>query len=323
MADESVADSRRRTIWALFDFSRGRGLEVGPLHSAIALRGRADVRYLDVFSRDRLVDTYRDDPLVDTDLIPEIDYSLSDGDVIRALDEAAAPGAPFDWVMASHVIEHVPDLVGWLRQLASIVRDDGALVLAVPDRRYCFDVLRPPTTVGQLLQAYFDRDQVPSVRAVYDYFSSKVPVDTPALWAGERPPGYAARENTLEATLGQVALSRDGVYVDAHVWTFTPESFADQVVELRALGLHDWRVESVEAPHGLVEFYAVLRRLPRDGSAPADLAAEPGSHPDLPDWLALQHEQAARIAALEEEVAALRRQLAGGRSTAEAEPGDI
>ena len=137
MAEESVADSRRRTIWGLFDFSQGRGLEIGPLHSAIAERGRADVSYLDVFSRDELVETYRDDPLVDTGLIPEIDYCLSDGGRIRPLDEASAPGAPFDWVMASHVVEHVPDLVTWLRQLAAVVCDDGALVLAVPDRRYC------------------------------------------------------------------------------------------------------------------------------------------------------------------------------------------
>ncbi len=272
-----------------------------------------------MFSRDELVETYRDDPLVDTGLIPEIDYCLSDGGRIRPLDEASAPGAPFDWVMASHVVEHVPDLVTWLRQLAAVVCDDGALVLAVPDRRYCFDVLRPPTTVGQVLQAYHDRDQVPSVRAVYDYFSSKVPVDTPALWAGERPPGYAARENTLEATLDQVALSRDGVYVDSHVWTFTPQSFAEQVVELRELGLHEWRVDTVESPHGLVEFYVVLRRLPRDAEQPVPHEAEPGAAPDLPDWLALQHELTTRIAALEEEVATLRRRQADGPRGAEAE----
>ncbi|THI93750.1 hypothetical protein E7Z54_20625 [Nocardioides sp.] len=48
---------------------------------------------------------------------------------------AAQAGAPFDWVFASRVIEHVPDLVGWLEQTESLVVEDGALVLVVPDRR--------------------------------------------------------------------------------------------------------------------------------------------------------------------------------------------
>src|SRR6185436_9508930 len=104
----------------------------------------ADVRYVDVLDRDGLVAHYADDG-VDTDRIPEIDFPLiqPDGRTL-GLAEAAAPGAPYDWVVASHVVEHVPDLIGWLADLAELTADGAALVLVVPDRRYTFDALRPP-----------------------------------------------------------------------------------------------------------------------------------------------------------------------------------
>ena len=181
------------------------GLEIGPLHDPVVTKDVADVRYVDVFSREKLVVTYRQDPLVDTDLIPPI--------------------------------EHVPDLIGWLQELARVVDQDGALVLAVPDRRYSFDVHRPQTTVGEMLHAHDRGDVVPSVRAVYDSNREKVEVDTAALWRGEPPPPREARVNTLDRVLAMVEQARAGEYVDAHVWTFTPESFREQLAELARLGL--------------------------------------------------------------------------------------
>jgi hypothetical protein len=106
--------------------------------------------------------------------------------------------------------------------------------------------------------------------------------------------------------MDQVERSRRGEYVDAHVWTFTPSALVEQVVELRELGLHPWRVELVEAPHGLVEFYVVLRRIPRHQDPTAARDDERFTPGDLPDWLELQYVQAARIDELEQQLAALR-----------------
>ena len=53
---------RQALMWEKYDFSRGRGLEIGPLHQTIAPREYADVRYLDVFDRDQLIANYADEP---------------------------------------------------------------------------------------------------------------------------------------------------------------------------------------------------------------------------------------------------------------------
>src|SRR3954451_18224252 len=197
-ADEQM-DARRRNYWDLCDFgSAGRGLEIGPLHRPMVRRDEAQVSYLDVLDRDRLLEHYAEDPVVVAEDIPEVDFFLiqPDGRTL-SLAEAVKDAAPFEWVMASHVIEHVPDLIGWLAQVAEIVVDGGALVLAVPDRRYCFDVHRPPTTVGQMIAAHEAGVQRPTPGSVYDYFAPPVRAAAQALGRGEYP-ALARRIHTLQ-----------------------------------------------------------------------------------------------------------------------------
>lgn len=259
--EESWRAERRKRLWRLFDFSEGRGVEIGPLHAPVIAKDAADVVYVDLFDRERLVERYSDDPLVDTDRIPWVDFPLRGrGGRLSTLEEVLNGSAPYDWVFASHVIEHVPDLVGWLRGLHHVLKEDGVIVLAVPDRRYCFDVHRPQTTIGQVLQAYWAGDRVPSPRAVFDSLRDKVEVDVLALWRGEVPALETARVHTLEQVSDAAERARRGEYVDAHVWTFTPESLAAQLREAVELGLSPWLVDRVVALTGDGEFHAVLRR---------------------------------------------------------------
>lgn len=313
-------DRRQRRLWELHDFSAGRGLEIGPLHNVSIPREHADVSYLDVYDRAGLVRAYADDPNVPSEQIPDIDYVLHDGQRVRSIPEATAGAAPFDWVMASHVIEHVPDAVGWLAQVAEVTVDHGRLVLIVPDRRYCFDVHRPGTTVGQLLQAHELGDTVPSVRAVYDYKRGHASTQAADAWAG-RPPGYETRIYSLEQVSEQVAKARAGEYVDAHVWTFTPGTLVEQVRELRALGLCSWAVDAhVPTRRGALEFRTVLRRLPREQPWEPILAEEPVSEASMPDWLEEWVELRAKVRRVQdrarrrsESVEQLEKQLAQAR----------
>jgi hypothetical protein len=304
---------RRRAIWDLHDFSTGRGLEIGPLHRAIVPRDEADVDYVDVLDREGLLEHYATDDSVVLDDIPEIDYPLIQPDgTALGLADAARAGAPYDWVVASHVIEHVPDVIGWLDEVGQLASDDARLVLVVPDRRYCFDVIRQPTSVGQMIQAHLDGDSRPSARAVYDYFSGAVAYDIKELWRGV-PSTYADRVYSLAAADEKLEESLRGTYVDAHVWLWTPQSFLEQMHELRVTGRSSWLVERMlpTEAHGL-EFCVVLRRVPRKGDASADHSDEVRSTDDRPDWLRLP-EKSVTDAALEARIATLEAELALSR----------
>ena len=296
-------DPRRNRFWELQDFSQGHGLEIGPLHRPILVPDEAQVQYADVFTADHLREFYASHPQVTTENIPEVDFVLLQDGVVRRLEEATAANAPYDWIIASHVIEHVPDLVDWLAQVAAITSDGGALILAVPDRRFTFDLHRPFTSVGQILQAHELGDDRPSTRAVYDHFRSHVTVPSPHLWAGHPPPGYEARTYSLDHALKQVERRRSGEYVDAHVWIFTPDSFLAQLAELRRLGHSSWFVESI-APttRNTLEFLVRMRRIPRDADATRDPDTEVLASGLGPDWVVGQHAAEAQVRRLRKRI---------------------
>jgi SAM-dependent methyltransferase len=325
-----LLNRRQRRLWDLHDFGAGRGLEIGPLHNTSVRREHADVKYLDVFDRDLLIKNYEAHPQVLPEKIPEIDFALFDGDRVRSIPETIGAEPAFDWVMAAHVIEHVPDVIGWLKDIAEVTVDGGHLVLVVPDRRYCFDVHRPGTTVGQLLQAHELGETVPSVRAVYDYKRGHAYTKAPDVWRGQ-PPTYETRIYDLDTVLAEVEKARAGEYIDAHVWPLTPGTLLEQVIELREIGMSEWMVQSYTlTKRDENEFFMVLRRLPRGGDWPAELLAdEPRPEDPMPDWLAewvdlrtkktqLQDRLKRRkrqVAQLEAEVKRLRSELDAVRGT--------
>jgi len=227
--------ARRARIVGGADLRQGRCLEIGPLANPVVSPEVADVRYVDVVDRFGLVAHYAGDPAVDPDAIPEQHFWLTRPDgTVSTLAEAVAADAPYQHVVASHVIEHVPDMIGWLRDVAEVLTWDGVLLLAVPDRRYCFDVHRTPATVGQVVQAHLDGDRTPSVRAVLDHFMRAVEFGADQAWAGESPPTQPA--HPLDDVRRHLARQQAGEYVDCHVWPLTPHGFADLLDDLLALG---------------------------------------------------------------------------------------
>lgn len=279
--------ARRAWITGDADLTQGRTLEIGPLANPVVGPEVADVRYVDVLDRAGLIEHYRGNPAVDPDAIPEVHFWITrDDGTVSTLAEAVAADGPYQHVVASHVIEHVPDLIGWLRDVAEVLVDDGALILAVPDRRFCFDARRAPTTVGQVVQAHLDGDTIPSARAVLDHFLDAVSYDAEQAWRGEGPPSKGS--HPLAQVRQHLARQRAGDYVDCHVWPMTPRGLADLVARLHHLELVDFGVERITATQvGHQEFYATLRRLPRTGDVEAhrrraleELAAVTAALPD-------------------------------------------
>ena len=81
---------------------RGRGLEIGPSHAPIAPKSKGyNVKILDHLPAAQLREKYA--PLVaDVSAIEEVDYVWSG----EPFAELVGPKTRFDWVIASHVVEH-------------------------------------------------------------------------------------------------------------------------------------------------------------------------------------------------------------------------
>ena len=94
----------------------------------------------------------------------------------------AVKGCSFDYVIASHVIEHVPDMIGWMKEVSEVLKDDGILSLAIPDKRYSFDFQREISTPGMFIEAYLRKNRKPTPQAIFDYFGLTAKVDVESAW---------------------------------------------------------------------------------------------------------------------------------------------
>lgn len=84
--------------------------------------GRGDGRHADIFSSDgRAVTTI--------DIAPP-------ADIIGDYNEVEIPGAPFDAIWASHVLEHQPDVHRFLTKTFLDLKDNGILAITVPPMKH-------------------------------------------------------------------------------------------------------------------------------------------------------------------------------------------
>src|ERR1700722_3107279 len=137
---------------ACIDVTAMRGLEIGPLTAPRVRKSEGDVLYVDHMDAEGLRRKYADDPVLQgtLDHIVEIDYVMGDG---RGIPEVVGDHAPFDYVVAAHLIEHIPDPITWLMDIAAVLRPGGILSLVVPDKRFTFDINRQTTEIGDLVDA--------------------------------------------------------------------------------------------------------------------------------------------------------------------------
>jgi predicted SAM-dependent methyltransferase len=262
---------------ALFAVDRaGVGLEIGPSFSPIAPRSAGfRVEVLDHATAAALREKYRNEPNVDIARIEEVDHVWRG----EPLDELVGTGR-YAWIIASHVVEHIPDLVSWLQELTRLLAPGGVISLIVPDGRYCFDHFRWPSTTGDVLQGFVERRRRHTPGTVFDHFAQFVTRAGMVSWNAETPGPFAYRYSFDDASRSFAQAQSSDDYLDVHCWRFTPASFRLLLTELRLLGLIELEVACAFPTEGC-EFFVTLRR-----------ASQP---PGSVDRLALQRQIAAEL----------------------------
>ncbi len=210
----------------------GLGLEVGPGYNPI-LPKRAGFRVetIDYADAEHLREKYRDAD-VDIGRIEPIDY-VSRG---RSLLETIGERHRYDYIVASHVIEHAPDLLGFLKDCEALLKPEGILSLAVPDKRYCFDIFQPSASTGEIIQAHLDGRRRPSYGSIFDSFAYDAARGGRIGWTPSDSGELAFVHHLASARAIADDALECGRYVDVHVWRFVPSS-------LRLI-LHDLRESS-------------------------------------------------------------------------------
>jgi predicted SAM-dependent methyltransferase len=232
----------------------GLGLEIGPSHSPIAPKRQGfNVHVVDYLDADGLREKFKAEG-VDTEQIEDVDFVWHG----ESLPELVGGRHRYDWVIASHVIEHLPDLVFFFNGCEQVLKPDGVVSLIIPDKRYCFDHFQPLSTTGNVLDAHLQNRTRPTPGSVFDFCVNHTLSDGRISWSAEDQGDFAMTYSFEYALQHWEHTRQTEDYVDAHVWRFVPDSFRLIVQDLNMLGLINLSIAREYGSTGN-EFYATLR----------------------------------------------------------------
>eukprot|EP00192_Tetraselmis_astigmatica_P011289 CAMPEP_0117685230 /NCGR_PEP_ID=MMETSP0804-20121206/21614_1 /TAXON_ID=1074897 /ORGANISM="Tetraselmis astigmatica, Strain CCMP880" /LENGTH=372 /DNA_ID=CAMNT_0005496459 /DNA_START=162 /DNA_END=1276 /DNA_ORIENTATION=+ len=225
--------------------AKGLVLDIGPKHNPLIRNPKhPNARFLDHGTREEIAMKYwpGEDQAAMRAKVPFIHYAWRPGVSYKEL----VGNDRFGLIYASHVIEHVADLVQFIREAADILEPDGEFRLVVPDKRFCFDFRRRMSTMADVMSAHLDHCAVNPVSTAYDEHTLIKPKYNSATPLWEKFPEYPQdgdpEGNDDRAIKGirdflAKTENRSAGHEGFHRWQFIPSSFVNFVLRLHRAGL--------------------------------------------------------------------------------------
>ncbi|MGE5648160.1 MAG: methyltransferase domain-containing protein [Acidobacteriota bacterium] len=206
----------------------GCGVEIGALGRPFPVRSGVHVWHVDRCDCGTLRRQY---PEVSNVVLPDV-----------LADAASLPfaEASLDFVIASHVLEHLPFPLAALADWYAALRPGGVLLLKIPDKRYTFDARRRRTSLHHLVTEHLDPDS----------FDPRAHFEDWVQYVGNREPGSEALRVETDDLMDQ------NYSIHYHVWTdediqelvhYTQSDMSMKWTELLFLRAHFYRKECAVA----------------------------------------------------------------------------
>jgi hypothetical protein len=235
-----------------------QGIEYGPSYSPLLPKSEGwNVTIVDHASQEDLIAKYSNWG-VPVELIEPVDIVITDDNPIEK--QLAAEAGKIDYIIASHVFEHLPNPLGFLEVCDYLLSPKGFLRLAIPDKRFCFDLLKPLTTAGDLIQAFVEKRVRPTLGQYYNAMAMHSLKAGQPAFPGETGMDNISLQNHPKDVYHNALQAHQSLsYVDIHAWTFTPSSFAAAMRLLDSSGLSKLSLEQIEAD-GIYEFFVTFSK---------------------------------------------------------------
>jgi len=228
----------RQYINAIDIDTNSRILEIGPLNRPVIEKSRfTNAVYCDIRSTEDVKALYSTNdylgttgakfPIEDIDKIVDIDFVLKD-----SYKETFADVQKFDYIIASHVLEHVEDLILTLQDISTILAPGGRLVIYYPDIRYSFDHFRAEASFRDAYDVFINKRSA-LARMVLDFYHSAVAENNPfVFWASGSHQELLPANDTKKA-IEMFERSYNGEFMeDVHYWPFSDIGFIKFLYDL-------------------------------------------------------------------------------------------
>ncbi|MEH2282947.1 MAG: methyltransferase domain-containing protein [Nostoc sp.] len=152
--------NRLQFLNKLVNLENAEGLEIGACDLPIVTKQVGKCEFADFRSSEEMIDLWNLSP----EAVMPVKYILQrDSKVHLQIDKK------FDFVVLCHVIEHIPNVIGYIKDLHNLLKPGGLLVIACPDKRITFDASRPSTTIEHLLDDYYNNCNYPSLEHILEF----------------------------------------------------------------------------------------------------------------------------------------------------------
>jgi len=129
-------------------YIEGDGIEIGGLGRPLKVGANARVKYVDRLSGDDLKTGYPEMGKKIRVLRPDI---VANGETLDPISDSSQ-----SFVIANHVIEHFENPVLFFKNAYRVLKDEGILYLAIPDKEKTFDHKRPVTGFAHIKEDFIN-----------------------------------------------------------------------------------------------------------------------------------------------------------------------
>ncbi|WP_157235534.1 methyltransferase domain-containing protein [Methylosinus sp. LW4] len=242
---EHYQAKRLEFVRSILDLTPCSGLEIGACDLPSIPKYLGACEFADFRTAEEMIELWKLSP----ETVVPVTYLLNREDLVSSQVDKR-----FDYVIACHVIEHIPNPIGYIQDLQKLLdpREGGIIILAVPDKRHTADVSRSSTRLEHLLMDHHDNCRAPTMEHVMEFSRA---------WSPEL--AAMSERSTLEYYNWATAYLASG-HADAHCHVWTDEEFFRQMERLAADGLFpDLEIFATQLTQpGFNEFMIAFRALP-------------------------------------------------------------
>lgn len=235
---------------ALYDTNSFDVLEISPFTAPLV----PGAKTCDVFSTDQLRKRAAELGLNPND-VTNVDFVLSIELGLRSIPRKFAN------VVSSHVVEHVPDLIGHFDEVSSLLNIGGRYFVLLPDYRFCFDHFIEPTNLTEIMAARLEKRTRHTATSFLEQRTLTTHNDSLRHWNGDFGTYSAGFDSRIQAAISEWnSLSAD--YLDLHAWQFDPQTFTELISACLVAFNIPLEIEAVyDTRFGSNEFWVVLNRV--------------------------------------------------------------
>lgn len=211
-------------------YIKGKGIEIGALHTPLKVYNKAKVVYVDHLDTKGLRKHYPE--LGKFYFVPV--KIVDNGEILRKVKDKSQ-----DFVIANHFVEHCENPIAMLKNHLRVLKPGGIIYWAVPDKRFTFDSIRPLTSIKHLENDYKKGPRVSRLEHYQEWVE---------LIGSEK--GGKTQKTAKQ-------LMKDHYSIHFHTWT--KESFEKFIIQIKKKDKLQFTIKEVTP--NINEFIVVLEKI--------------------------------------------------------------